>query len=67
MSDAPKMICHDVIISMATNNRPLTLGVVAHAYSLRAGKAEAGGSGVQGPPQLHSESESSLGYRRLYL
>lgn len=30
-------------------------------------KAEAGGAGPQGYPQLHNESQASLGYKRLRL
>lgn len=33
---------------------------MAHACNLSPGEVEAGGSGVQSQPQLHSESEVSL-------
>jgi hypothetical protein len=35
--------------------------MVVHAYNP---ELEAGGSGIQDQPQLHSESKSSLGYMR---
>lgn len=41
--------------------------LVVHSCNPIIREVEAGGSEVQGHPQLHSKSEASLGYKRLCL
>lgn len=43
------------------------LGVAAHTFNLYSWEAQAGGLGVWGHLQLHSDVEASLGYLRPHL
>lgn len=59
MGYTPKM--HGSVGSVPST---MSLGTVVHARNCRTREVETGGSGVQGHPQLHSESETILYYMK---